>query len=299
MGVVLALSLTVIGAMLAWRNLRMGRGDRRGAFRLAAFVFAAGAVAWFFGTHHVSDFSELSLFFGALSLVLAFSFLFWVLYIALEPYVRRRWPATLVSWSRLLAGGFRDPLVGRDVLAGCLWAAFANVLLRLGWYVPSWLGYPPTQPISGPTLQFLGVRAIVSSISINLQGSILVAFFFLFLLFLFRSLLRNEWVAAVAWVLFLSVFIAAAKQPFSVFLVENLILNGVTVFLLTRLGFLALTATFVFQSLLMRFPLTTQASAWYSGISLAVILLMAAMAFYGFYTSLGGRPVFGGAVLED
>ena len=23
-----------------------------------------------------------------------------------KPYVRRRWPATLVSWSRLLAGGF-------------------------------------------------------------------------------------------------------------------------------------------------------------------------------------------------
>ena len=299
MGVVLALSLTVIGAMLAWRNLRMGRGDRRGAFRLAAFVFAAGAVAWFFGTHHVSDFSELSLLFGALSLVLAFSFLFWVLYIALEPYVRRRWPATLVSWSRLLEGGFRDPLVGRDVLAGCLWAAFANVLLRLGWYVPSWLGYPPTQPLSGPTLQFLGVRAILSSISNSLQGSLLLAFFFLFLLFLFRSLLGNEWVAAVAWVLFLTVFIAADKQPFSVFLVENLILNGVTVFLLRRLGFLALTATFVFQTLLTYFPLTTQASAWYSGISLAAILMMAAMVFYGFYTSLGGRPIFRGGVLED
>jgi len=26
---------------------------------------------------------------------------------------------------------------------------------------------------------------------------------------------------------------------------------------------------------------------------------MAAMAFYGFYISLGGRPVFGGAVLEE
>jgi len=26
---------------------------------------------------------------------------------------------------------------------------------------------------------------------------------------------------------------------------------------------------------------------------------MAALALYGFYTSLGGRPVFGGAVLEE
>jgi hypothetical protein len=47
------------------------------------------------------------------------------------------------------------------------------------------------------------------------------------------------------------------------------------------------------------FPLTTQGSAWYASISLTGILLMAAMALYGFYTSLGGRPVFGGAVLEE
>jgi hypothetical protein len=47
------------------------------------------------------------------------------------------------------------------------------------------------------------------------------------------------------------------------------------------------------------FPLTSQASAWYAGISLTGILLMAALALYGFYTSLGGRPVFGGAVLVE
>ncbi|MGA2689687.1 MAG: hypothetical protein ABSE85_16620, partial [Candidatus Korobacteraceae bacterium] len=56
---------------------------------------------------------------------------------------------------------------------------------------------------------------------------------------------------------------------------------------------------FVFAGLLHDFPLTTQGSAWYAGISLTGILLMAAMALYGFYTSLGGRPVFGGAVLEE
>ena len=48
--------------MLARRNLRLGRGDRRGAFRLAAFVFAAWAVAWLFGAHHVPNFAEFALF---------------------------------------------------------------------------------------------------------------------------------------------------------------------------------------------------------------------------------------------
>ena len=145
-GIVLLLSMLVVGAMLARRNLRLGRGDRRGAFRLAAFVFAAWAVAWFFGAHHVPNLDEFGLFVEFLAWGLFLSCFFWVLYIAMEPYVRRRWPATLVSWSRLLAGGFRDPLVGRDVLAGCLLGAFANALARLVWFVPSWLGYPPPQP---------------------------------------------------------------------------------------------------------------------------------------------------------
>ena len=79
----------------------------------------------------------------------------------------------------------------------------------------------------------------------------------------------------------------------------GLILLGVTVFLLIRFGLLWLVVSWVFGNLLASFPLTTQGSAWYAGISLAGILLMAAMAFYGFYTSLGGRPVFGGAVLEE
>jgi hypothetical protein len=81
--------------------------------------------------------------------------------------------------------------------------------------------------------------------------------------------------------------------------VIGLIVNGVAVFLLIRFGLLALVAAYEFNDFLGSFPLTTQMSSWYAGISLTGILLMAAMAFYGFYTSLGGRPVFGGAVLEE
>jgi hypothetical protein len=41
------------------------------------------------------------------------------MYMALEPVVRRRWPEVLVSWSRLLAGRLRDPLVGSHILMAC------------------------------------------------------------------------------------------------------------------------------------------------------------------------------------
>ena len=39
-----------------------------------------------------------------------------VVYLALEPYVRRTWPVILITWSRLVSGQLRDPLVGRDLL---------------------------------------------------------------------------------------------------------------------------------------------------------------------------------------
>jgi hypothetical protein len=237
--------------------------------------------------------------FPSLGLGLLWSGFLWVLYIAMEPYVRRRWPATLVSWSRLLAGGFRDPLVGRDVLAGCLWGAFVAVLNGLSWFVSSWLGHAPLRPLSGPAWQFLGARSIIADISNNSVFAVFVSLAILFILFLFRALLRKEWVASLVWVLFLTAFLSVGTDSVPVALMENLIVQGVTVFLLRRLGLLWLVVTIFLVGLLSRFPLTRETSSWYAGISLAGILLMAAMTFYSFYTSLGDRPVFGGSVLEE
>ncbi len=121
----------------------------------------------------------------------------------------------------------------------------------------------------------------------------------LFILFVLRALLRKEWAASLSLVLFLTVFLSLGSDSIPAALVVNLIVQGVTVILLRSLGLLWLVAAIVFNGFLTTFPLTTQASAWYAGISLAGILLMAAIAFYAFYTSLGGRPVFGRALFEE
>ena len=295
----LLFSLLIVSAMLARRNLHLGRGDRRGASRLAVFVFAALTVALFCGAHHVPNLDELQLVLEFFIYDLALSCFLWVLYIALEPYVRRRWPATLVSWSRLLAGGIRDPLVGRDVLAGCFLAPFSIPLQRLAMFVFSWLGYPPAQPSSGPQWQFLGARTIVADTALSLTWAPFFWLAALFVLFLLRALLRKQWAAAVAWVLLVSVFIGAFSEFDPVALVGALIFGGLAVFMMIRFGLLALVTNYVVYNILQNYPLTIHGSVWYAGISLTGILMMAAIAFYGFYTSLGGRPAFGGAVLEE
>jgi serine/threonine protein kinase len=295
--ILVLLSVLVMSAILAWRNLRIGRGDRRGASRLAAFVFVAWTVAEFFGAHHVSNSSELGLFIEYLAWGLGWSCFIWVLYVSLEPYVRRRWPAALVSWSRLLAGDLRDPLVGRDILIGSLLAAFTLALPRFGWFIPAWLGYPPPLPASGPEWQFSGAQAIVAHVALALMFAPFFWLALLFILFLLRGLLRKEWAAAVAWVLLFTLFFPLSYDPLG--WGDSLIFSSLAVFVMIRFGLLALVANFMVFTILQSFPLTTQGSVWYSGISLTGILLIAAMVFYGFYTSLGGRPVFGNAVLNE
>jgi hypothetical protein len=116
--------------VLARRNHRTGRGDRRGAVRLAFFVFCVQMVLWVCRGHHVLGIDELGLFGLAVAGALFFAGLTWLLYLSLEPYVRKHWPQTLISWTRLLSGRVRDPLVGRDlfwgVLLGLLWALIAR-----------------------------------------------------------------------------------------------------------------------------------------------------------------------------
>jgi Protein kinase domain len=293
------LAVVVGSAMLARRNLLLGRSDRRGAFRLALFSFAAFGVSWLFGAHHVPDFDELMLFVLFLFWAIGLAFLNWVVYIALEPYVRRRWPATLVSWSRLLVGSFRDPAVGRDILIGCLLGAFGVALRSLAWIAPSWLGYLPRPPMSAPELQLLGARAMISDISVSLGTTFFVPFIFLIILIVFRALLRKEWLAAFAFVLLFALFNSEGWQTSPLVWIVLLTVWGLTVFAMIRFGVLAIMVQGIFQNILWAYPLTTQASAWYAGIGLAAILLMAAVAFYGFYASLGGRPAFGGAVLQE
>ena len=57
-----------------------------------------------------------------------FAAILWLLYLAIEPYIRRHLPNTLVTWARVLSGKFRDPLVASDLLLGTVFGiASANL----------------------------------------------------------------------------------------------------------------------------------------------------------------------------
>ncbi|MBD0314711.1 MAG: hypothetical protein ICV86_18265 [Microcoleus sp. T3-bin5] len=118
---ILFFSLLLIALIVARHNLKVGRGDTKGALRLGAFLFSVITFARLIDNYHVPELgAELWIFFQSASLGLFFAILTWIFYIALEPFIRRRWSELMISWSRLMAGDFRDPLVGRDILVGGL-----------------------------------------------------------------------------------------------------------------------------------------------------------------------------------
>ena len=130
--VLLALALLIlVGAgFLAMRNIRDGRGDRRGAIRLGLYMTAVLLALWICNVHLVADVLVIVTFLVAVCTAVFYGVLIWTLYLALEPLVRRHWPQVLVSWTNVLTGRAADPVVGRDVLIGVALGVWFSVLFR-------------------------------------------------------------------------------------------------------------------------------------------------------------------------
>jgi serine/threonine-protein kinase len=281
------------GLFFARRNLRLGRGDRRGAARLALFAPCAGLVGFTFAWHHVASFWEVELVLMFISATLLFMGLTWTLYIGLEPFVRRRWPQILISWSRLLSGEWRDPLVGRDVLVGCAAGVTTSLLVRLTVLAPSWLGDPPGRPVVVVDTAFTQMRYFFAAVPVSFFLSMLGTLAFVFIVILLRTLLRSDRLAFVAAVL---ISLTETDLPVSSHAWIGVLIVILTVvlrvMLLMRVGLVANMVTQLVFVTFARFPITFDTSVWYSGTCFAALVVVAVLTLYGFRTSLGSHRLF-------
>ena len=118
------------GALVAGLNVRTGRWDRRGAARLAFVAFILCFASDIIGSHHpLSANEEVRGFFASVAYAATRALMTWLLYVAIEPFIRRLHPNSLVSWSRLLSGRVSDPAVGRDALVGLTLFALQGLAL--------------------------------------------------------------------------------------------------------------------------------------------------------------------------
>jgi serine/threonine-protein kinase len=286
---VIYLALAAAG-VVAWKNFRSGRGDRQGAWRLALLYFAGLAGGAALASHHVATQAELSLFWRVVSKGAINAGVVWMFYIALEPWVRRRWPHILIAWTRFTVKGIRDPLVGRGVLAGtaaaCVWAALTLVRLRL--HGPT--GEPAMVLLDPLDSLRLTAAAGLTSMAGALFGPLLI----LFLLFVLRIILRKQWAAAIVCVLLVGMLNTMGTAYPAADWSINLLLAALAVFLLLRFGLVALIACGVLSDFLLGLPRTLDFSLWYAPMGMLPLVLVALAAIYGFHISLAGQTVFKG-----
>jgi serine/threonine-protein kinase len=293
------LIVLVSSVLLARRNLKLGRGDRRGATRLTFLVLIIGILNWLFSEHHNwFPLREFGIFILSLAQAVYNAVYLWLLYVALEPFVRKRWPKRIISWSRLMAGGLRDPLVGRDILIGAVVGAATILLAPVTSIMIGWLGHPPELTLNPGTAN-IGPHLLVRKFTSQLSSGIFLGFMVLFILLLLFVVVRRERLAfGILWLLLTLVGTLLSETPLQLILLTAL---GafLPVFVLYRYGLLAAVATFFFAHLNLYYPITTELNAWYATDFTIALVICLALAVYAFYISLGGQKVFSGKMLEE
>jgi serine/threonine-protein kinase len=259
LGVVLLVPL--LSLILAVRNLRQGRADRKGGYVILtlATVFSLGAAMLNSGHDGGQSFAP--------PLVLVC----WLMYLATEPFVRRYWPDALISWSRVCSGKIRNGLVASHVLAGVTVAeVFGGFVFRVA------------ERIDGSPLGMLGVHARgiadLGSAATTIgggfsyaMGGMLYGLLFVLLVTLLRLAIRKMWVAdGLASVL--QAFLVLYGYPYGVVLYGVSIVTWLgDMWLLRRFGFFAFLVGWIAQTMVVQVPLVT--TGWLASQSLMIHLV--------------------------
>ena len=277
----------IAGCALAWINIRAGRHDYRGANRIFLVYFLSQWAVHIVAMHHAATQAELALFWMSVSNAALNGFVVWIFYIALEPWVRRSWPQTLISWSRYVTKGIGDTLVGRDLLLG----AALGLLLCIINLATLFLGGNNGQPYFAPLNPLIGIRYEVAQILGVPSGAIFNVLLFFLLLFLLRLALRKEWIAFPVFVIVVGVATTVGTTTPAVDYAAGLISVAVVGLALLRLGLLATIVTIIVSDL-GNLGGSFDFSTWYTAMSAIPFVLIVLLAIYGFKVSLGGRPLF-------
>jgi predicted Ser/Thr protein kinase len=286
--------LMLVGPVLAYRNVKLGRGDRRGAFRAASAVFFLILGAWVLGDTHVPSFGvEQARLFTAIGNALFNAGLLWLTYLGLEPYVRRFSPDSLVGWTRLVAGNWRDPRVGRDVLIGISAGLAMTVVFGIHNLLPPLLGLPEPMPVAGYADQLMSIRFVLAQILHLAQNAITSGMLGMGGFVALRILLKRRWAAAVAaticfvWVVLEGLFSPGIP---ALDFIMGLVITAIFVAVIGWAGLLATVVTVMTHFLLLRAPLTTDLGSWRATAGLVYLAVVLAIGFGACYLAARSAP---------
>jgi len=275
--------------------VRRGRGDQRGAFHLAGFIFFVIAGLWILSPHVNDTSQEQNRLFVALGMSFFLGAVMYVLYLGFEPFVRRTWPDMLVGWTRVVSGRIRDPLVGRDVLIGVTCGAGLALMFFSRIVIPPMLGLPDPMPYETEFPPLFGMRGalitLFGCVNISMQNMLITTFEFAG----FRAVIERVTRKLFGWTserLFIALAVAAlaivsavgnsGNDRFVDALYQAVSLT-VALHVLLHFGIFAATVMFLARFVLLRFSFSFDSSALYAAsgwFALALLLGLAAIGYW-------------------
>jgi serine/threonine-protein kinase len=292
---IIAVLVVTSAALIAWRNFKLGKSDLKGTYHLGIFVFGIQMVLWIFRVHFVISVGLMGESLLAIGSSILIALLVCMIYMAIEPYVRRHWPQAIISWSRLISGKMRDPHVGRDLLYGVLFGLSWGVLLEGTWLMELHYGRAPQL---GQSELLLGLRSTLATCLSRISGSVQGTLQLFFVMFVLRILVRKSWLAAILFVALFAGMQSINADNLMVSIPLNVAIYGIAALIVLRFGLVSLATGIFVANVILNVPITTNTSNWYFTNNIAVLGLFAAMAAWGCYTSLGGQKILGEKVWE-
>ncbi len=272
------------GIFYAIKNVREERTDRKGALRVATCVFLFGFLEYFATVHVVPDLALAGFAWENLGTSLLWGATLWVVYLALEPPVRARWPHSLITWSRLLSGQFLDARVGSHLLLGSAVGVVGGgvFLLRARWQMDH--GGTPSGP---PILMLSGFNFYLAHVADRLFSCIFWGICVFFLLCGLRLIVKKDWLAAAfaaSLMLFAESNVVNTTQPW-IDIPLYFGLYSLISFLTLRIGLLvAVTAIFTLNTSA-DLALGNEWSAWFHWITALNLSLVSGIAIFSFWRS--------------
>jgi tRNA A-37 threonylcarbamoyl transferase component Bud32 len=278
-------ALIAVTVVLARHNTRLARGDRRGAVRAAAIVFVASLVSWVFGATHYADVGrESTRFFAQTGNGLFEAAVMWLAYLGVEPYIRRFSPDSLIGWTRLISGRWRDPYVGRDILIGISAGLLMTLLYAAHNFIPPLFGRPAPMPFPMDPGIFMGTRHVLSQIVSQFDSAIIWSMLAVAGIVALLILLKRTW---LAWLAGIAIYVWAVIEglfPAGTPILDFVIGCGIIAIyigVILRWGLLATIVTLFTHFLLLRAPLTTDLGSWRATAGITYTIALAALGCFG------------------
>ncbi|HKA00079.1 MAG TPA: serine/threonine-protein kinase [Candidatus Solibacter sp.] len=275
--------------LLARRNWVKERADRQGAFRIAIAVFVLSAIRWSGLVHPIASSGLLDAGVAAAADWLMDAASLCLIYLALEPEVRARWPHSIVTWNRVLVGKF-DAQVASHILIGAavgtgLWVVFKGIAIFL---------FNTNEPTNWDvSLHYLlGARQWIGANAGNLSSALGKGLVVFLTIFAMRQVFRRDWLAALAAAALFT--ITAGEVRASGLVTLGLLYASIyasIIFVLLRCGLVASIVAVFFADSMNAIVLGGDWSAWYLPASIATMLLLIGIAIWAFWRSLGGREL--------